>query len=323
MPDGLNVEGRISFLNVGTKLLLKDSMDQYLRTLGDFKTHYAQNMTSALRTFSENTIHVIITEFELSDGSAYRLVQELGGITPDDDIYVILALESKSAELLALAAELEVHAVLVKPFAANEIKAQIERYKSWKSAQKEPWQALLHEAHMALKEKKFQDAENFFKQSVVAAPNNPVPYYKAGGYYVKKPDYGLAESLFKKAVTLKPDYTQALSALGNLYLIKGELDKADEFLKKAYAISPLNPDRLNEMMRANLERCAEICRNALRIDPANHAPRVELGKIMALQKNYIGAIRELEPVLPQLKDAVRSEAQTFIALSRKLGGLVK
>src|SRR4051812_19541910 len=97
-------EGRISILNVGTKILLKDSMDQFMRTLGDYKTHYAPNMASALRTFTENTIHIVLTEVELEDGSAYRLIQNLGGSNSiHDDLFVILALEERSPQLMALA----------------------------------------------------------------------------------------------------------------------------------------------------------------------------------------------------------------------------
>src|SRR5690349_2703620 len=128
MQGPLNAEGRVSVLNVGTKILLKDTMDQYIRTLGDYKTHYAPNMTSALRIFSENTIHIVITEVNLEDGSAYRLLQSLGGVASElEDLFVVIAIEERSDALMALAYELEAHSVLIKPFAAADLKTQVER----------------------------------------------------------------------------------------------------------------------------------------------------------------------------------------------------
>lgn len=325
MPGPLEAEGRISILNVGTKILLKDVMDQYIRTLGDFKTHYASNMASALRAFSENTIHIVITEVSLEDGSAFRLLNSLGGAASElDDLYVIIALEERSEALVALASELEAHSYIVKPFAATELKAQIDKYKAWKVMPKEPWQLLVQEARMSLRDKKFREAETHYKDALVAAPTHPGPYYKAGLHFLQKPDYGMAEGLLKKAVALKPDYAQALSALGTLYIAKGELDKAEECLKKASGISPLNPDRQVEMVRLYIDRCVEICRASLRMDPSAMLSQYNLGKLLAFQRDYIGTVRELEKVIKAApKDSIKTECQTYIALARKLGGLAK
>lgn len=322
MGDELE-NSRISFLNVGTKILLKDTMDQFIRSLGDYKTFYSPTMSSALRTFQDNTIHVLMTEVSLEDGSAFRLIRSLGWTEGDDDLYIILALEERSDALLALASELEVHSVIVKPFAAHDLKAQIERYKAWRTLPKEPWQVLLREARHAEREKKYREAEENYKEAIKSAPANPIPIYKAGAYYLKKPDYAIAEMLFLKAIALKPDYTQAISRLGALYLTKRELDKAEERFERAQKLSPLNPDRLLEMVRLYLDRSVEACRESLKIDVANTAARVQLGKMMSLQKDYVGGIRELERSATELKDESKIEAQTFAALCRKLGGLAR
>ncbi|MEW6055066.1 MAG: tetratricopeptide repeat protein [Bdellovibrionota bacterium] len=322
MPDQLEAEGRINLLNVGTKILLKDTMDQYVRTLGDYKTFYAPTMGSALRAYKENPIQLIISEIDLGDGSAYRLVQSLGG-TADDDLYVILALEERSPILLALAEEIEAHSILVKPFAAADIKAQLEKYKAWRAMPKEPWRLLLREAHLAVREKKFREAEENFKSAIASAPTNPIALFKVGQYYLTKPDYPVAETLLKKAVSLKPDYTRAIWALGSLYLARHDLDKAEECFKKAHSISPLNPDRLVEMVRLYIERCVDLCKDCLRLDPAAPMARHNLGKLFAFQKDYVATVRELEKTLPSLQGELKTEAQTFVALARKLGSLAK
>lgn len=314
---------RISILNVGTKILAKDVMDQYLRTLGDFRTHYAQNMSAALRVFGETNIQVLITEVDLPDGSAYRLVKELGGDKGLSDLYIILALESRSEPFLNLATEIEANAVMIKPFSAQELKTQIERYQAWKAMPKEPWVTLVEEAKMAVRDRRYRDAEIHLLDAIKVSPLNPGPHYKAGLYFLEKQDLGVAEKLLKKAIELKADYVPAMATLGRLYLQKRDLGKAEEMLSKAHAISPLNPDRLSDLVRMYLEQAVDICKTSLRVDPSEQAARLMLGKLKALQKDYVSCVQELEKVLPDLRDSARTEAQTFMALARKLGGIAK
>lgn len=321
MPQNPNAEG-FGVLSVGTRVLLKDVMDQCVRSMGNFRTHYAPTMQSALRAFSENSVQIMISEIELVDGSAYRLIQSLGGAAGgDDDLYTVVALEEKSDALVKLAAEIEAHYVLIKPITASHIEKMIQAYQTWKSSPKEPWQALLIEGGYSAREKKFREAEAKFLEALKIAPTNPVPYYKVGQYYLSKPDPVMAEKLLKKAVELKPDYVQAISALGLLWLNRREIEKADEYLKKAQQLSPLNPDRFSDLVRLNLERCAELCRSAMRLDPSNIKAQFHLGRVLALQKDYMGVVRELEKLTVQLSDDMKTEAMTFVALAKKLGGL--
>lgn len=324
MLDPIAVEGRITILNVGTRILLKDIMDAYLRSLGDYKTLYARDMASALRIFKESQVHIVISEVELPDGSAYRLLRELGGPTENDDLYFIVALEEKSDALLALVEETEADATLVKPFSASDLRVVMERYTTWKVMPKEPWRLFLSEAHHAYRDKRYSDVDAHYRDAIGAAPSNPVPLFKAAAYYLVKPDYALAEKLLKKALELRPGYVQAISMLGSLYFMQHDLDRADECFKRAQVLSPLNPDRGVEIVRLCLERCIEASRGSIRVDPNGTAAKLLLAKLMTIQKDYTGAVRELDKLTPLLRGEVpRLEAQTFAALARKLGNIAK
>lgn len=324
MESPLNAEGRVSILNVGTRILLKDIMDHHIRQLGDYRTYYAGNLASAIRVFSENPIQVVLTEVDLGDASAYRLVRELGGgSVADDEVYFILALEERSEQLLAFAEEIEVDSVLVKPFSAADLHVLIQKYQGWKAMPKDPWKLLVREAQQAFREKRYSEVESFYKQAMDSAPNSPIPIYKAAMHYIVKPDYGLAEGFLKKAISMKPNYVQALSAMGTLYLAQHQLDKAEEFFRKAHQLSPLNPDRAIEMSKLSIGRAIDACKSALRVDTGNINARLTLAKLLTVQKDYTGAVRELDKAMPVLRDAQRNEAQTFAALARKLGGLLK
>lgn len=322
-PAPLLTPGRTHVLSVGTKILVKDTMDQFIRTLGDFKTFYAPSMQSALRTFQSNPIHILIAEVELSDGSAHRLIQSVGGATENDDLYIILALEEESKALRALAEELEVHSVVVKPFTAAKIKGEIDRFQAWKEMPKDPWKLLICEAELARRDKRFVEAEDLYRQAVEIGPDSPTPAYKAGMYYLNKPEPAQAERLFQKALALKADHVQSLSALGQLFLNQKKLDQAEAMLRKAQDLAPFNPDRTLEVARLHFERAMEACRKSLRHDPQNPAGRAFLGKLLAAQRDYVTAVQELELAIPFLKDARKVEAQTYAALARKLGGIAK
>ena len=315
--------GSINILNIGTRILLRDTMDQYVRTLGDYKTHYASSMQNALKSLSSSPTQIIISEVEYTDGSAFRLLREMNWSPETSDVYVILAIEESKKEIIALAEEMEVHSVLAKPFAAADLKLQIERFQAWKELPKQPWQLLIREAMLAYKEKRFRDAEQNLFEAVKSAPDNPVPAFKTAIFYLQKNDYPIAEKLLKKALELKPSFIQAISAMGSLYMKKKEYEKAEECFRKAQSVSPMNPDRLLEMVNLQMDWSMELCKSALRLDPGAIAARYTLGKLYAVEKDYIGTVREVEAVLPFLKPEQKTEAQTFVALARKLGSLAK
>jgi len=322
--DPLELQGSLTILNVGTKILLRDVMDAYLRTLGDVRTHYATNMASAMRTMTQSNVSILVTELDLEDASAYRMLKEIGGPGGFDDLFVVLALTEKNDALMALATEMEVHAVLVKPFANSELKKIFDQYRAWREMPKQPWELLIAEAHQGERERRYNDAEKDFREAMAIASNIPDPFYKAGMYYMRKHDYPSAEKLFSKALANKADHIQSLYAIAKVYIYQKELDRAEHFLEKVNQLSPLNPERTLELARLYLERASDSYKTALRLDPDAPGARFGLGKLLALLKDYPGCIRELQRATPTLKvDAQKKEAETFMALARKLGGLLK
>ncbi len=322
-PTQNNTSKTVNILNVGTRILLRDSMDQYIRTLGDYRTYYASTLSAAMRNLNEHNIHILISEVDYTDGSAFRLLKNLNWLPEMSNTYVILAIEEKRPELLSLAEEMEVQSILVKPFNATDLKYEIEKYEAWVAMPKQPWQLLVKESIVALKERRYRDAEQFLFEAVKAAPTNPTPAVRAGSYYLQKLEFSVAEKLLTKAIELKSDYVQAISLLGTLYRKKREYEQSEEFFRKAHTISPLNPDRLLELIKVQTNWSIEMCRTTLKIDPGYTAARIMLAKLLTVDCDYVSAIYEGEAALQTLEPDHRPEIQTFIALARKLGGLAK
>ena len=320
--------GPLSVLNVGAKILLRDVMDQYLRTLGDVRTFYASNTKSALRSLSENQIQIMIIEAQLEDGSAQRLLSAMGGHASFDDLWVILALEEKRDDLMALALELNANAVLVKPFSAVDLKNSYEKYLEEKKKAPDAGLTLLKAARRALKEKSYLEADKKFREAMAASPESAVIFYYAGHFYFERPDYRLAEQCLKKALVLRPGYISALSVLGHLYFKRGELDEAFKYLRQAHVLSPLNFERALIIEKCHLAAAREMVTSIFAFDETNPRARLELGKILIAEKDYVGGLFHLERARDSFgKDPAHTEAfnecMTYEALARKLGGIKK
>lgn len=312
----------VNILNVGTRILLKDSMDQLIRTLGDFKTYYASNMGMALKAHATHSPQIIISEVDYPDGCAYRLLKQLEWFPEMDKTYVILAIEEQRPELTALAEELEVHSVIIKPFNATDIKYELEKFQQWKKEARPKWHQLLRQGHIALGERRYKDAEQHYFDSLKADPNEHTSHLRVGQYYTSKLEFQIAEKFLKRSLELKPG-VESLSSLGSLYRKKKDYGLALEFFEKAHAICPLQPDRILEMIAVRSQLDIELCKDALKLDPGLGSARVMLSKLYALLQDYPSAVREGEIALSFVTPEQKSEAQTFIALARKLGSLEK
>jgi tetratricopeptide (TPR) repeat protein len=318
----------VCILNVGTKLLTKDLMDQYIRSLGHYsayKTYYAPNFNHAIRSLNENDISIIISELEFEGGTFFKLLKSINWNPDYSKQYIILALEEKiTPQMQALIYELEIQATLIKPFTALDLKRELERYQLIKSQPLQPWQALLKEAYRAHEERRYTDVDLNFKEAIKASPDNPIPLLRAALYFIKqKNEYAVSEKLLLRALELNPNLPQVLSALGFLYLRKKEYEKSFEYYQKANKISPLNSERMLEMVKLFIDWSIELCQTASRVSFGDAMAKLNLGKLLSVSGDYAGAIKALSNILNDIPREKVTEAQTFSALARKLGGFGK
>src|SRR3989344_5478059 len=110
------IDRSLSILNIGTEILVKDVMDQYLRSLGDIKTYYASSMGVAIDTFRRQKINVVFSELGFKAGSAEEFIKEIGGLDISTDLFFVLASSQDSKEIRFLQKELNIDEFLLKPF---------------------------------------------------------------------------------------------------------------------------------------------------------------------------------------------------------------
>ncbi len=326
-PNTAENQGPISLLSVGTKILMRDAMDQYLRSLGDIRTYYASTMKNALRFIEEQNIHILLTEVFLEDGSAERLMKALGPRSINDSLWVIMALEEKREDLISLALELGANAVLIKPFAAVDLKNQLEKYKARQIAMSQVGDKgveLIKEADLALRERRTFDADKKYREASIASPSHFVVQQHCARFFLDKHEYGLAEKCVRAALAAKPNYVPALSLLGALELQRGNLEAAFEHLSAAHKLSPLHAERAMLIAQYYNRKSAETLEKILSSDENDAVARLHMGKSMIVDRDYVNGHMQLERCMEGLQgNPLALEASTYMALARKLGQIRK
>src|SRR4051812_22734096 len=150
MTKKFSKENPVHVLSVGTRILVKDVMDQYLRTLGEVKTFYASKLSSALESYNEKRPAVIFCEHSFPEGSALEFIEAIGGLDTASDRYFVLATEAASDELVSLAMEKGIDELLIKPFATDNIMQIMERFIDKREMATQDWVTELRVAKTAL-----------------------------------------------------------------------------------------------------------------------------------------------------------------------------
>jgi DNA-binding response OmpR family regulator len=312
-------EELVEFLSIGTRILTKDVMDQFIRSLGNNRTHYAATVESARRVFQESSIDFIITEFDVGESNVFHFIREIK-TKHKEYVFVVLASEESNSAQKSIAQELEVDAILVKPFAASDLKVQIDAYNQKISDKNNP-DLLIFQADREFREKNHQVADRMYLNLLKAFPENVRVMYRAGLHFLRKPDVESAQKYFYKALELDPEFVPAMNALGVCALKKKEFKMAHSMLTQAQAASPLNPDRPLNLCRLFMEWGTDLLKSGLRQDADNVMMQFELGRYLIMQRDYAGAVNILRKAKLPDEHPNAKEAQALIQLAMKVASI--
>jgi len=305
-------EDGISFLNIGTRILTKDLMDQFIRSLGNHHTHYGQKGISAKRVTEEYEVDIIISEYEMEDTTAFHLIRDFQQDSSNDHFYYILAVEEKNAEMVNIAEELDIDALIVKPFTALDIAEHVKEYEEHlnKKGEGKDFIILLRKAMRALRDKATTDAHKLFTLLKQNAAENVHVLSRLGDYYTGLADYSSAERCFQDALAIKKDYILALNGMGVLEVKRKNYILALEYLSKAQKISPLNPERAHLISKVHLAAGLDQLKSTERRDPGGIELKMDILRYLVCLKDFMGAIHwykkiKFPPNDPNVKEAMR------------------
>lgn len=311
----------ITLLNVGTAVLVKDVMDQHLRTIGDVKTFYASNLKFALEAYSEKHIDIIFCEVSFEGGTAEEFVRRIGGLDTTDRLYLVLATDEDSEKARALQEELGADAILRQPFSTLEVEGEILKAVEKKTKEFEGWVDDLLEAKLAHKNKRMQEAGELYLDLLKTHKDNVDIIRAAASYYLEIPKLEQAERLISLLLDKNPFDLKALSLKSQLLLKQNNFLDAIKTLETLQKKSPLNSDRANSLVSAYIHCSIETLRKSQRVTTTNTSVNLNLIKILVVAGRYKDAVSAYERHRKTFLGAEKKEAEYFLAIAKKLGAI--
>lgn len=311
----------LNVLNIGTKILLKDVMDQYMRSLGEVKTFYASKLSSAVESFQNKRPQIVFCEQSFTEGGVLEFIQAIGGLSASADLYFVLASEQSSDDIVAMALEMGIDEILVKPFATENIHQIVERYIDKKNLANTEWIKDLRQARNSFEEKRFQEAEEFYMAAVKAHSQQPAVLMECAEFFLKRGNPQITLTITEKLLTDSPDNARALHIAGMALRKLGKFKDAAEKFLRANRVSPLNVIRNVELAETYLSMAEDQINLALKADNENSSFILTKAKFSLLRKEYAQVVTYLDNKNAFLSEAGKKEAEFLVAASKKFGGI--
>jgi tetratricopeptide (TPR) repeat protein len=311
----------MNILNVGTKILLKDVMDQYLRSDGDVRTYYGQRLSSALKALDEREYQLIFSEWKFPGGSVLDLVAALGGLVPSSNTYFVLAMEEVDQGLVALAGELGIDELLIRPFSTEHLSALKARAMAKAERRRGGQWEKMELARRAYRGKRTQESDNQYLEVLKEFRADPAVLLETGEYFLARGVPERALTIFEELDRVEPSKARVLHGLGRAQKQLGRFREAVQSLEKANSLSPDHSLRRSELASTYLSMAAEELVLALRRDGENGALILERAYLFLGRKDYAAAVSYLESKSSYFEEKERKEAESLLAAAKKLGGL--
>lgn len=311
----------VHVLSIGTKILVKDVMDQYLRTLGEVKTFYASKLSVAVEAYRDKRHSVIFCEQSFPEGSALEFIEQIGGLDSASDRYFVLAAESASDDLVALAMEKGIDEILVKPFATDHIMQIMERYLEKRALTDVDWMVDLRAAKKSYLEKRFQEAEELYGSAAKKHWHNSAVLLDCAEFFIMRSQPQKAVPPLEKVLGDSPDHVRGMHLYGQALRKLGRLQESAKNLLRASTFSPLNSVRNIELAEVYIMMAEEQVAAAMKIEDESSSLIIRKAQYQLLRKDYASLVTYLDAKKPFLSEQGKKEADAYIALGKKFAGL--
>jgi len=321
MTKKFTKEKPVSVLGIGTRILIKDVMDQYLRSLGEVKTFYASKLSTAVESYAEKRPSVIFCELSFPEGSALEFMEAIGGLDTASDRYFVLAAEAASDDLVALAMEKGIDEILVKPFATDHILQIMERYLEKRAMGNVDWVQELRAARTAFLEKRFQEADELYGQVAKKHWHNSGVLLDCAEYFLRRQQPQRSLPLLEKVLNESPENVRAMHLQGCTLKRLGRFAEAARALTRASGLSVLNTVRNVELADTYVAMAEEQVQLALKAESESSALILRRAQYQLLRRDYGSLVTYLDSKRAFLSEAGRKEAEAYVAMAKKLAGL--
>jgi protein O-GlcNAc transferase len=147
-----------------------------------------------------------------------------------------------------------------------------------------------------------QQAENIYKEILIAEPNNFYALHYLGILNYQLKNYEFAIDYIKKALQINPTVADAYYNLGNIYKDCGQLDEAIINFQKSLELNPNNSDAYNNegiiyKYDKKLDEAMSCFQKAIQLNPNNAIAHYNLGVIFQERKQFDNAVSCFQKVL--------------------------
>jgi len=238
-----NKKGEWAFLGLGTGMWrVTASADGYIPTYVEIGVRQLQKnpkITLTLKKIkeSDNTI--------MKDEASFNLFEEANLLFADKKYDEALALLEQFLEQNPIA--YQAHLSIGDCYREKgEFDKAIEEYnRALEKAQNDEEmggetaaKALAALGEIYLRKEDFENAQNYFKQSIEAYPENEILAYNVGEIYFSNQKIDEAIHYFELSTQIKPDWPSSYLKLGYVYLNKGDYEKSKLNFNKFLELDP-------------------------------------------------------------------------------------
>ncbi|MGV8078695.1 MAG: tetratricopeptide repeat protein [Syntrophales bacterium] len=274
----------LTFLVVDDQRDVRKSIRKMLHSLGHATVLEDRDGLEAWQRLLSEPVDVAIVDLFMPGLSGIDLLRR---VRKDDRLRTlpfIMVTGVLAEEIVAEAAETDVDAYIIKPFAVQTLEEKINAVLG-RRTNPSPLDARLRLAQAFTGEGEYNRALGELKAAMVLQPENPRVYQHLGELYVCRGMLEDAEKAFQKAIHCEPRFTRAYDSLADVFARKGDRERVVVAMRQATAISPKNANRQLNLGKALLESDAveeakKAFEQAAREAPADPSIRREIGEAL-------------------------------------------
>jgi len=229
------------------------SIQQVLKALGvpPDKIHVAAKFEDARQLVSDLKPRILITEFNVQDGSGLSLIEIQEQFYKDTERIAVVVTKNSSDSAVAEAAEEQVDAFILKPFSADGLKKKLQEAFTKKINPNE-YLKTIREGKEYLTLKEFDIAGPKFVSAKGLDPKPTLAYYYSGETSRAKGDIQSALAEFQKGRELHPLHYKCLIGEFEAYMDLKDYEKAYELVSLIRSNFPVTSHRLGQMLIATV-----------------------------------------------------------------------
>lgn len=214
--------------------------------LANIKT--VESYVEAEETIKKFSPNLIFSDYEVGDKTGFDLLtyQRQTVKTEKQNIFFLFS-ERNSLSVASQAGELEVDAMLIRPYNTAQLKEKLYAVLSEKVVAKD-YERKIQLGKNLLLEKKWDEAILIFKQAQTESKGSVSALYYEGTCYLEQKKYEKAVEVFRRGLEMNSKHLKCVLGLFDTFVETQQYEAAYELCIDIYKNHPINPARIPKLI---------------------------------------------------------------------------